>query len=63
MCAKGPIEPEVAGRLGNCETEVDYFFSAPFRSFVTFYLFLLSSAGTVSKGNGQYVRKAMGSMP
>ena len=26
MCAKGPIEPELAGRLGNYETEIRYFF-------------------------------------
>ena len=26
MCAKGPIELELAGRLGNYETEVDFVF-------------------------------------
>ena len=61
MCAKGTIEPELAGQLGNFETEVDYLFFASFRPFVTFCPFLLRSPCAVSKCCEQYVRKAMGS--
>ena len=54
VCAKGLIEPELEGLLGNCETEVDYLFlSAPFRAFVTFFPFLLRIAVRIAEGRSK----------
>ena len=53
VCAKGLIEPELAEWLGNCETEVDYFFFKPFHLFVTFFPFLLRIAILIAKGRSK----------
>ena len=57
MCAKGLIEPELAGWLGKCGTEVDIFFFASFRLSVPFAALLLRLAEhgrkTVNEGKAQ----------